>query len=77
MIDPHGLIIFNTWSELQAHIAAGLPLWYQAPMDYRPVHIEAVLLPRTGNIRVFPPTDDADPFVADVDHLPRFRRINL
>lgn len=64
---------FDTWADVLAHVRAGLAVYYQAPMDYRPVKIRARAL---GNhkIRVYPPSSDVDVFTADSGHLPRFRR---
>ena len=64
---------FSTWSQLVDHVRAGYPLFYQAPLDYRPVLISAVVR-RDGKLRVHPPYSDCDPFTADEGHLPRFKR---
>ena len=64
---------FETWVQLIDHIHAGYPLWYQAPMDYRPVQIGATVR-KDGRVRVTPTYSDADPFTADIGHLDRFRR---
>lgn len=64
---------FKTWAELLDHIRNGEPVYYHAPMDYRPVRVAAYIR-RGGKIRVIPPTSDADPFMADRSHLDRFKR---
>jgi len=64
---------FTTWVELIDHVRAGYPLWYQAPLDYRPVLVTAVIR-KDGQLRVTPPYSNADPFTADQGHLPRFRQ---
>lgn len=64
---------FTSWREVLIHVMAGKPVWYQAPLDYRPVRVRTH--PTAGNkLRVFPPAGDADPFVADAGHVDRFRR---
>lgn len=66
---------FDSWAEVLNWCGTGLPIFYQAPMDVRPVTVTTSLYGRTKNrIRVYPPTTDADPFVADAAHLSRFRR---
>lgn len=64
---------FENWRQLQDHVRAGYSLWYQGPMDYRPVIVTAVVR-RDGKLRVSPVYTDADPFTADDAHLTRFRR---
>lgn len=73
---------FETWPTLLAHVRACLPVYYQAPMDPRPVRVRVQFLGSrflTGEykqIRVFPPSHDCDPFTADAGHLDRFRRLD-
>jgi hypothetical protein len=64
---------FGSWHQLLDHLAAGYPLYYQAPLDYRPVLVTAVRR-KDGRLRVTAPYTDSDPFTADIGHLPRFRR---
>jgi hypothetical protein len=64
---------FATWTEVIDHVRAEYPLFYQAPMDYRPVLVSAVIR-KDGKLRVYPALSDADPFTADVAHLDRFRK---
>ncbi len=85
---------------MPAYARTGGPLYYQAPLDYRPTRLDScidflefyehqfVRCPpytyrvRAQTIRIFPPGSNlqkndpyrADPFTADVHHLPRFRR---
>ncbi len=62
-----------TWEELLDRHAAGYRLFYQAPMDYRPVLV-TVVLRKDGKLRVTAPYRDSDPFTADHAHLNRFRK---
>jgi hypothetical protein len=64
---------FTSWPQLTDHVRAGYRLFYQAPMDYRPVMVTAVIR-KDGNLRVSVPYGDADSFTADIGHLDRFRR---
>jgi hypothetical protein len=66
---------FATWAQLLDHIAAGYRLFYQAPLDYRPAQVSAVVR-CDGQIRVTPVYSDCDPFTAGTAHLERFRRVN-
>ena len=65
---------FASWAQLLDHVRAGYRLYYQAPMDYRPVMVNATIRPKDGNLRVYAPFTDSDPFTADAGHLARFRR---
>jgi hypothetical protein len=65
---------FPTWGEVLAHVEAGLPVYYQAPLDPRPVRIGAKR--RRNRIAVDPLTLDADRFQADAAHLSRFRKLD-
>jgi hypothetical protein len=64
---------FTSWPELLDHVAADYRLYYHAPMDYRPALVTATVR-KDGKLRVTPVYSDADPFTADVAHLPRFRK---
>jgi hypothetical protein len=69
---------FDTWRDVLVAAQAGEALWYQAPLDYRPVPVRVQLKARAHSIalRVFPPAgSDADPFTCGAAHLDRFRRI--
>jgi hypothetical protein len=78
---------FETWAAVVAHCKAGLPLYYQAPFDRSPVRVDYKLPTRKPRgsmvggdgwkecIRIIPCTNDADPFVAFMDHLSRMRRL--
>jgi hypothetical protein len=67
---------FVSWEGLLDHVSAGYELFYQAPMDYRPARVSAVIR-KDGKLRVMPHwSSDADPFTADVDHLSRFKRLD-
>lgn len=74
MTPAHTFAPFETWAQLLDAIAAGYPIYYQAPLDARPVMVSAVVR-RDGKLRITPPYSDCDPFNADAGHLPRFRRI--
>lgn len=64
---------FSTWAELLDHISGEYPLFYHAPLDFRPRRVSAVAR-RDGKLRVYPLTNEADPFTADSAHLDRFRK---
>ena len=64
---------FETWAQLLDHVRAGYRLLYQAPLDFQPVTVTAVIR-KDGKLRVVAPFSDADPFTADAGHLSRFRR---
>ena len=74
---------FATWAEVLTHVAGGQPIWYQAPLEYAPVRVQAmpyrrqrgVRLQKPTKVRVYPPSSDCDPFWADAGHLDRFRRL--
>jgi len=63
---------FESWEDLLMHVAAGLSIWYHAPLDVNPVRVRAEIRSRM-KVRVFPPSRDCDPFTADRGHLDRFR----
>lgn len=67
---------FATWDAVLAHVAAGLPVWYYAPLDYRATRLGSseVRVMRGAKIRIRPPSRDCDPFTADAGHLDRFRK---
>ena len=78
---------FETWQAVVAHCKAGLPLYYQAPLDSHPVRVDYSLPKRKPRgsmvggdgwkecIRIKPLSPDADPFVAFMDHRSRMRRL--
>ena len=80
------MINFETWDDVLHHVRQGLPIYYQAPLDAKPVligaavrvHVASIGLDRwekTYTVRVTPPHwSDTDPFSADSGHLERFRR---
>lgn len=62
------MIPFDSWDDVLAHVRAGLPIYYQAPLDSRPIRIGAAVrvhlspLPgalnrweKTYTVRVTPP----------------------
>jgi hypothetical protein len=65
---------FASWEHLQQYIAGGYPVYYQAPLDALPVRVSTAIR-RDGRIRVYPIFASADAFTANIDHLPRFRRV--
>lgn len=68
---------FDTWAQVIAHVFDNKPIWYQAPLDVRPVPVTAYVIVKTGKytrkVRVIPPSSDADSFWADAGHLERFK----
>lgn len=66
-------LTFHTWPEVLSHVAAGLPIYYHAPLDLRPRRITIARVYQNGKIRVAKPTADCDAFTADAAHLDRFR----
>lgn len=64
---------FSTWNEVLSAAAAGEQLWYQAPLDRYPHHVQVVKVFKNGSIRIDPLSRDADRFTADAGHLSRFR----
>jgi hypothetical protein len=68
---------FSSMLEVIAHLRAGLPLYYKAPLSYRAARIDNVARPFGKNriyIRANLLDRDSDPFTADAGHLDRFRR---
>lgn len=65
---------FRNWDEVLAAAARGTSLFYQAPMDPRPVRVKVRRVGR-ASLRVDPSNPDVDPFVADRDHCDRFRQV--
>lgn len=64
---------FTDWEALQLYVRSGCRVFYQAPLDYRPIPVKA-RVKADGRIAVLPPSTDVDPFLADVAHLARFKR---
>lgn len=68
---------FAQWGDLLDYAREYRPLYYQAPLDVRPVRVD-VRVNRNLTIRVFNVIAyrprEADPFTADRAHLDRFRR---
>ena len=64
---------FDSWAEVLNWCGTGAPIFYHAPMDYRPARVQ-VHVYKNHKVRVYPPTNDADAFTADAGHLSRFRR---
>lgn len=63
---------FVCWGDVLLHVDQGQALWYQAPLDARPVLLGRVHR-RGAKVRVYPLSRDVDPFTADAGHLDRFR----
>lgn len=64
---------FASWPDVLAHVAAGLPVLYQAPLDHWPRSVVATVRGlRPTKVRVNPLCRDADAFFADAGHLDRF-----
>lgn len=66
---------FHTWADVLAHVTAGLPIYYHAPMDYRPFRIQIARIYKNGKVRVAKPHMACDGFTADAAHLDRFRHL--
>lgn len=65
---------FPDWPAVLRHVRDGRPIWYHAPLDYRPVPVRAKLTTTSQRVRVSPClASDADAFTADAGHLERFR----
>lgn len=54
-------------------LAPNLPIYYHAPMDFRPRKVTIARVYKNGKIRIAKPSADSDPFTADAAHLDRFR----
>lgn len=67
---------FYTWKQLLDAISAGYSIYYQAPMDYRPIQV-SVVVREDGLLRVSPIYTDIRPFTVDNAHLSRFRQERL
>lgn len=74
------LVSFSAWWQVVVMAREGRPLWYQGPLDARPVRISATCKPHGRTVRVEPfgtwrrGERPFDPFTADASHLDRFRR---
>lgn len=67
---------FATWPELLDYIAVRHTVYYQVPLDYRPVLV-SVKVRKDGRVRITPPYADLRAgFTADESHLSRFHRID-
>ncbi len=64
---------FAGWNSVLAHATQGKPLYYQAPLDSRPVLVRIVKVYKNGKVRIDPLCSDADKFTADFEHADRFR----
>lgn len=61
------------WQDVIAAAKEGKHLWYQAPLDFRPVRVACEVRGKNPQkVRVIPPTRDCDPFWADEGHAERF-----
>lgn len=81
------LVGFSSWPDVLAYARTGGDLYYQAPLNYRPVRLRPgknqtlTYEVRARSIRIWPPgsigrgrSRTADPFTADAGHLDRFSR---
>lgn len=70
------MVKFETWEAVLAHVAAGLPVWYHAPLDYRPSRLFFLRVMRGAKIRIAPSGKwhSHFSFTADAGHLDRFRK---
>ncbi len=78
--------LFDDWASVLAHVQATghdvttgrvklthATLYYLAPLDTRPSMVGVQARgERPSKLRVFPPTNDCDPFWADKGHVDRF-----
>lgn len=60
-----------SWNEILDAARAGRPLWYQAPLDFRPVRLTVRRVFKNGKIRFNAPNVSCDPFTADSSHADR------
>lgn len=67
-----------TWERVHEIAMRGGQVMYRAPLDYRPrqVTIQGGAKNKT-RVRVYPPTNNCDPFWADATHLDRFSEVRL
>jgi len=73
---------FSVWADVLAYVrkSANGAIWYQAPLDARPVLVKATCRPNGRTVRIAPwgfwrrGQRPFDPFTADAGHLDRFRR---
>lgn len=65
---------FADWPAVMAHARAGLPLSYQAPLDYAPHAIEYKAQKKTIRVKR---AAVGESFTADAGHLDRFKRALL
>lgn len=66
---------FETWPDVFDAVHRGYQLYYQGPMDYKPVAIKVHLLSERQQacLRVLG-NANFDSFTADKSHLPRFKQ---
>jgi hypothetical protein len=62
---------FASWDDVLAHVASGKVVYYQAPMNWRPVYVVSARV-KGKKIRIGA-QGDSDAFTADDGHLDRFR----
>lgn len=62
---------FTFWTEVLTGAQRGSRLWYQAPLDSRPVPVYATKVYKNGKLRI---RGGEITFTADSVHLDRFRR---
>jgi hypothetical protein len=63
---------FCKWADVLWAAHCGDRLYYQAPLDARPVRVHVARIFKNGKLRIAKPSRDADAFTADAAHLDRF-----
>ena len=58
-----------TWAEVRAAAEAGRPLWYKAPLDFRPARVTVVRAFKNGKLRL---SCFGTTWTADEGHAERF-----
>ena len=62
---------FRSWADVLAYVQRHGAIYYQAPLDWRPVLVRASA---EDVVKIEPDPANADPFNADILHLDRFKR---
>lgn len=68
------LVCFASWADVLSHVNAGHSVWYQAPLNTRPLRVRIARVFKNGKLRIDPLSNQADNFTADAEHLDRFRK---
>lgn len=65
---------YAVWAHVLRDAGANVGLYYQAPLDARPVAVCVIKVFKNGKIRVRPTWQDGAAFTADAAHVDRFYR---